>query len=200
MPDLTMPHAAEVDYLLVLMPHKDLFDKIMRIKQDFAGAYHTPLARATEPQLPLARFTALAAREKPLLNRLENIFSAVAPFPVELRNFGALPSHTIYFRVATRQPVDELVKTVREIKPLVINTKERSPYFFEEHHITLCHKLKPWQFEEAWRRFEGLDFTGRFMATHAHLMRRLPGEKYYSTATALPLLGKTAVQQGALFS
>ncbi|MGV3530360.1 MAG: 2'-5' RNA ligase family protein [Flavisolibacter sp.] len=200
MPDLTMPQPAEVDYLLVLMPHKDLFDKIMRIKQDFAGAYHTPVARATESQLPLARFTALAAREKLLLNRLENIFSSIAPFPVELRNFGALPSHTIYFSVATRKPIDELVKAVREIKPLVINTKARSPYFFEEHHITLCHKLKPWQFEEAWRRFASADFSGRFVAAHARLLRRTAGEKYFSTGTALPLLGKAGIKQGDLFS
>lgn len=188
------------EYLLVLLPHKDLYEKIRRIKQDFSQKFRVSIARATEPQLMLARFSALAEREGPLINRLGTILAGATPFQVELRGFGCLPSHTIYFNVATRQPIDGLVRQVREARSLMLTAKEQAPFFFEEHRITLCHKLRPWQYEEAWKQYAGLDFSGHFVTTHAHLLRRQPGEKYFHSGTAIPLLGKATIHQGALFS
>ena len=84
------------EYLLILQPHEDLYNKIMDIKQSFANKYECSIAMYTKPQIILASFVQWEMQETKLINRLKNIIENLTPFSVKIDGFGSFPSHTIY--------------------------------------------------------------------------------------------------------
>jgi hypothetical protein len=55
--------------------------------------------------------------------------------------------------------------------------KENKPHFIETPHLSICRKLKPWQYEEGWLEFSSRQFTGRFIAESMLLLKRQAGQK-----------------------
>ena len=197
-PDITktLPGYKVNEYLLVLSPHEELWNKIMKVKEEFADKYQSDHARWSKPQIALVSFVQYEMMEERLINRLKVVGMSYPPFKIELKDFGSFPSHTIYINVTSKVPVQGLVKEVRrEAQRLMKLNDENKPHFILEPHLTIARKLKPWQYEKGWLEYSNKNFTGRFIADAMLLLKRPVGEMKYKTVSRfdfqnLPVLTK----------
>lgn len=203
---MTIPGYQVYEYLLVLSPHEELRDRIMKVKEHFADEYKTSEARWSRPCISLVNFLQYEMMEERLLNRLRQLAMGFPSFKTELKDFGSFPSHTIYINVTSKLPVQRLVKEVRsQAQRLMKLNDDNKPHFIMEPHITIGRKLKPWQYEKGWLEYSNKHFTGRFIAEGMSLLKRpvtetgSPPAKYHTAAEFrfqnLPVVTK----QGELF-
>jgi 2'-5' RNA ligase len=176
----TIPGYRVYEYLLVLGPHEELGNRIMKVKEAFADEYKTDHARWGRPNIALANFLQYGMKEERLTNKLRTVAMGYPPFKVELKDFGSFPSHTIYINVTSKVPVQGLVKKIRgEGQQLMKLNDENKPHFIMEPHVTIARKLKPWQYEKGWLEYSNKHFTGRFIADGMSLLKRPVGEMKY---------------------
>src|SRR5215208_1153179 len=99
-----MPGYRINEYLLVLSPHEDLWNRILKVKGEFAEKFKAPAARYTKPHITLVNFLSLGMMEEKILQRLQTIAMGIAPFKIELKDYGSFPSHTIFINVVSKLP------------------------------------------------------------------------------------------------
>lgn len=168
-----MPGYRLCEYLLVLSPHEELWDRVMKTKEEFSDKYKTDHARKALPQIALARFTQYEMMEEKIVNRLRTIAMGCPPFKVELKDFGSFPSHTIYINVTSKLPIQHLVKSIRtDGQRLMKLNDDNKPHFMMEPFLAIARKLKPWQYEKGWLEYSNKHFTGRFIADRMTLLKR----------------------------
>lgn len=165
------------EYLLVLSPPEELWKRVTDIKEAFAEKYKAPAATFTKPHITLANFAALGMMEEKIMHRLQVITMGVTPFKVELRDYGSFPTHTIFINVVSKLPIQDLVRQLKEGQRLMKLNNENKPHFMDEPHLTICRKLKPWQYESGWLEYSHRQFTGRFIADSMLLLKREAGAK-----------------------
>jgi 2'-5' RNA ligase len=197
----TIPGYRVYEYLLVLSPHEELWNRIMKIKENFANEFKSDHARWGKPQIALVNFTQYEMMEERILNRLRTVAMGYPPFKVELKDFGSFPSHTIYINVTSKLPVQHLIKEIRtDGQRLMKLNEDNKPHFIMEPHITIAGKLKPWQYEKAWLEYSNSHFTGRFIADKMTLLKRPAGEMKYLIAQKFEFQNlPVATKQGELF-
>lgn len=197
----TLPGYRVFEYALVLNPHEELWNRIMKVKEDFSVAYKTESGRWGKPHVKLATFTQYAMIESRIIHKIRTVAMSYPPFKVELKNYGSFPAHSIYINMTSKLPVQNLVRSIRsESQQLMKLDAEHKPHFMMEPHITVAAKLKPWQYEKGWLEYSNRHFTGRFIADGMTLLKRPAGEGKYYVAEQfefqnLPVL----TRQGDLF-
>jgi 2'-5' RNA ligase len=193
-------HLLPAEYLLVLQPHEALWNEIKSVKEKFAINYSCENARKGLPHITLIRFKQVQATENRIRQSLRNIAKMLLPFKVELKNFGSFPSHTIYIAIVSKVPIMNAVKALRQPQKFMKLDKDNKPYFITEPHLTIARKLQPWQYEKGWLEYEHEHFHGRFIADHALLLKRKPGEYYRPVEKFLFQGEKEEITQGELFA
>src|SRR6187399_717755 len=177
---VTIPGYRIFEYLLVLNPHEELRNKIMKVRLEFNDEYKVSTALGGKPNIILANFLQYEMMEERLINRLKVVAMGFHPIKVELRDFGSFPSHTIYINVVSKVPVQTLVRQIRhETQRLMKLNDDNKPQFILEPHWTKARKLQPWQYEKGWLEYSNKNFTGRFIADGMLLVRRPLGEMRY---------------------
>jgi 2'-5' RNA ligase len=197
----TIPGYRIYEYLLVLSPHKELWERIMEVKMKFADKYESEHARLGKPQVMLANFVQYEMMQERLVNRLRIVAMGSTPFKLELRDFGSFPTHTIYINIVTKVQVQNLVKAIRhEAQKLMKLNDDNKPHFILEPHLTIARKLLPWQYEKGWLEYSNKNFTGRFIADNMVLLRRPVGEMKYQVVRKFELQNMPVMtKQGELF-
>ena len=200
-PTTSIPGYRINEYLLVLNPPEDLWQKIMKIKEGFAEKYKNDIAKFTKPHVTLINWVSLELMEEKMIQRLQMISMGITPFKVELRDYGSFPSHTIFINVVSKVPIQSLVREMKQAQKLMTLNKENKPHFIETPHLSICRKLKPWQYEEGWLEYSNRQFTGRFIADSMLLLKRTAGEKVkFQIAKRLEFQNLPgATRQGNLF-
>jgi len=198
---VTIPGYRIFEYLLVLNPHEELRNRIMKVKRDFYDEYKAPTALGGKPNLILANFLQYEMMEERLVNRLKVVAMGFHPIKVELRDFGSFPSHTIYINVVSKVPVQTLVKEIRhETQRLMKLNDDNKPHFILEPHLTIARKLLPWQYEKGWLEYSNKNFTGRFIADGMLLLKRPLDEKKYQVVQRFEFQNlPVTTKQGELF-
>lgn len=180
---VTIPGYRIYEYLLVLNPHEELRNKIMKVKQEFYDTYKAPTAIGGKPHVTLVNFLQYEMMEERLINRLRTIAMGYHPIKVELKDYGSFPSHTIYINITSKVPIQNLVKEIRhESQRLMKLNDDNKPHFIMEPHLTIARRLQPWQYEKGWLEYSHRHFTGRFIADVMLLLKRPVGEKRYQIA------------------
>lgn len=197
----TVPGHRVNEYLLVLSPHEELWNRIMKVKEDFSEKYKSEHARWGKPHITLVNFVQYAMMEDRIVNKLKLIGMGATPFKVELKDFGSFPSHTIYINVLSKIPVQSLIKNVRsETQKLMKLNDDNKPHFIMEPHLTIARKLQPWQYENGWLEYSNKNFTGRFIADSMILLRRDVNEMKYQIAKRFDFQNMpVTTKQGELF-
>jgi len=200
-PTISIPGYRINEYLLVLSPPEVLWNKIMNIKEEFAGKYKNDIAKFTKPHITLINWVSLELMEEKIIQRLQIISMGITPFKVELRDYGSFPTHTIFINVVSKVPIQSLVKEMKQAQKLMTLDKDNKPHFIETPYISICRKLKPWQYEEGWLEYSNRQFTGRFIADSMLLLKRTAGEKVkFQIAKRLEFQNlPVATKQGNLF-
>ena len=198
---VTIPGYRVFEYLLVLNPHEELRNKIMKVRQEFNDEYKVSTALGGKPNIILANFLQYEMMEERLLNRLKVVAMGFHPIKVELRDFGSFPSHTIYINVVSKVPVQTLVKEIRhETQRLMKLNDDNKPHFILEPHFTIARKLQPWQYEKGWLEYSNKNFTGRFIADGMLLLKRPLDEKKYQVVQRFEFQNlPVTTKQGELF-
>lgn len=196
-----MPGYRVSEYLLVLSPHEELRNKIIKVKEHFATVYKTGFARWGQPQIALLNFTQYEMMEERIVNRLRMVAMANPAFKVELKDFGSFPSHTIYINVTSKLQVQNLIKAIRtDAQRLMKLNNDNKPHFIMEPYITIARKLQPWQYEKGWLEYSHKHFTGRFIADRMILLKRPVGEMKYKAIKIYEFQNlPVSTKQGELF-
>jgi 2'-5' RNA ligase len=177
---LLMPGYRVMEYLLVLNPHEELRNKILAVKNDFFDKYKAETARWGKPHITLVNFLQYQLMEDRLVNRLHAIAMGQCPIKVALKDYGSLPSHTIYINITSKLPVQSLVKEVRsQAQRLMKLNEDNKPHFILEPQLTIARRLLPWQYEQGWLEYSHRHFTGSFIADAMLLLKRPLGEQQY---------------------
>lgn len=172
-----MPGYKMYEYLLVLHPHEELWNRILKIKSEFAERYKCDRARFGRPHIVLANFVQYGIAETRIVSRLKAVAMGFPPVKIELKDFESFPTHTIYINVLSKLPIQNLVKKIRaEGQRLMKPDNDNKPHFISEPYISVASKLLPWQFEKGWLEYSHKHFTGRFIASNMLLLKR-PVEK-----------------------
>ncbi|MBS1745416.1 MAG: 2'-5' RNA ligase family protein [Bacteroidetes bacterium] len=189
------------EYLLVLQPHETLCNDIKSIKEKFAAAYHHEGAKKGLPNITLARFKQFQSTEMYIRQSLRNNARILAPFKIELKDFGSLPSHTIFINVVSKVAVMHAVKILRQqAQKFMKLDKDNKPHFITEPRITIARKLQAWQYEKGRLEYGQASFHGRFIADGAVLLKRKQNE-YYKPVEKFLFEGKKAtIRQTNLFT
>lgn len=196
----TIPGYRINEYLVVLSPHDELWQKILKIKKEFAEKYKAPTAVWGKPHLTLVKFQQIEMMEERIVNRLKTVTMGYHPFKVELKDFGSYPSHSIYINVTSKLPIQNLVKEIRSAQQLMKMDKEHKPHFLDEPHFAIARKLVPWQYEKAWLEYSQRQFTGRFIADAMLLLKRREGDKAYQIVQRFEFMNlPVTTKQGELF-
>ena len=188
------------EYMLVLSPHEELWNKILKVKKEFHEAYDAPTALWGKPHIALTSFIQFEMMEEKIVNSLKTIGMGYTPFKVELKDFGSFPSHTIFINIESKQQVQNLVKELKSTQRLLTLNKENKPRFLDNPSITIAGKLLPWQYEKGWNEYSHRHFTGRFIADGMLLIKRKVGDKAYQIVQRFEFMNlPVTTRQGELF-
>jgi 2'-5' RNA ligase len=188
------------EYMVVLQPHEDLHNKVMKLKQEFAEKYENTMATALKPHISIVRFLQFEMKEHFLYNKLKMLTMALPAFKVDLEAFGSFPSHTIYIKVQTQEPVKAIAKKLRAAQSLMTINKENKPHFLNEPHIAIARKLLPWQYEKGWLEYSNRHFHGSFIADQLLFLKRSHGTRAWQVIERLKMMNlPVETKQGDLF-
>ncbi len=161
--------------------------------------YRIPIPFELKPSLTLLHCHAYEGMEAKLVERMQQVATRNSSFKVELQNFAAYPSHTIYIHVPTRSPFNDLCKELKVVKSLT-KVPDHDPHFINEPHLMIAQKLKPFQFTRMWMDCEHTQFTGRFLANSMVLLKRSVVNNQYEEVRQFEFASLAhAVKQGTLF-
>ncbi|RYY99815.1 MAG: hypothetical protein EOO11_03675 [Chitinophagaceae bacterium] len=170
-PIASLPGYRIHEYRLVVPLSESLQERIGSLRERLYERHRVKAGPEAPPALTLLHCHAFEKTEGRLLERLQQVAMGCTPFKVELQNFAAYPSHTIYIHVPTRAPFQEIVKELKKLKWLM-NIQDHEPHFIPEPQLVLAQRLKPMPFIGMWMECEHTEFSGRFMADHLLLQRR----------------------------
>jgi 2'-5' RNA ligase len=195
-----MPGYRLNEYIIVLSPHEELSHRILSLRMELNHTYRYVFSTSLKPHVLLVKFRNLALAEERMVQRVQQIAMGLAPFKVELKDFGSHPSHSIFMNVSTRIPILQAVKELKQAQHIMQLNAEHKPHFIEEPCIMLAHKLKNWQYEKAWSDFSQRHFSGRFIADSLLLLKRPEGNQRYQIVRRMEFMNvPVAVRQGELF-
>ena len=110
---MTIPGYRIYEYLLVLSPHEELWNRIMKVKEHFAEEYKSDHARWGKPHITLANFLQYEMMEERIMNRLQQIAMGYPPFKVELHDFRKFPFAYYLYQRYQQTAGAGLVKKIR---------------------------------------------------------------------------------------
>ena len=189
------------EYLLVLSPHEDLQDKILKVKDEFYKSYNVTASFGfgSKPHITLMRFNTWERMEEKIVNCLKMIAMGTLAFKVALKDYGSFPSHTIYINVTTKIPINNLIVRLREVKKSM-KSPNPAPHFITDHYIPVARNLLPWQYEKGWLEYSHRHFTASFIADGMFVLKRREGEKGYQIVQHLKFMNlSVGTKQGMLF-
>lgn len=197
--NLSMPGYRITEYRLVIPLSESLQDKVQAVRAKLYENHKISFPFQLKPSLTVLTCHAYERMELKLLERLEQIAMGFHPFKIELQNFSAYPTHTIYIEVTTKNPFLELAKELKLINSLV-RIPGQEPHYIKEPHLIVAQRLKPFQFIKMWMECEHRQFTGRCIADAMLLLRKSPVNNRYETVRRMEFMSlPVQVRQGQLF-
>jgi hypothetical protein len=194
-----LPGYAENEYLVVIRPNDDLYERLMAEKNSFAEKYNAAASTFGKPYLTLVRFTQVQMGEERIIRQLRSIAAGCAPIKLELRNYGSYPTHSIFINLTSKTRITAVVRQLRGAQRLM-KCQGQTPHFITEPHFVIARKLNPVQYENAWREYAQLSFDARFIADKLLLLKRKPGLSSFLPVDEFVFMDKPVqAKQGALF-
>jgi 2'-5' RNA ligase len=160
------------EYLLIVSPGKEVYDKVMEEKQYFSNTYGQTIAIKTKPHLTISNFLAWDTMEHTLTLWMQRIAKRQRSFTVTLNNYSGFPSHTIFLRVLDPGPFNELTLCFKAIDPYIKDWSGSPARFMYYPHISIARRLPAAVYENAIKDYSEKDFNASFNVTELVLLRR----------------------------
>lgn len=159
-------------YMLAALLPGPMEELILQFKREIAERYQSVAALKPMDHIVLVDTFLLDEAKLPRLELcLNEVFGSVAPFEVELENFGAFPPHTIFAAIKDFFPLQHLrsrlAKLLEREFQLVAENRGSTP------HIPVAHRdLQPEAFDAAWVDFSARELTASFRLESVHLLEQ----------------------------
>ena len=177
-----LPGYQVYEFQLVLVLPEALKEKLRKVKQQFFEQFNLPAVSSMSVLLPLVKFRQRQLLEQKLRFGLNQLIMGWRPFTVNLKDYAAQPSHSIYIPVTSKNKLQDCVRSLKTIQQLLRPDKEQQPFFPGEHQVVVASRLKPGVFEKAWQVYANRHFTGQFQADAALLLKRKAGDVHWQIA------------------
>jgi 2'-5' RNA ligase len=198
--NVSLPGYRINEYRLVVPLSESLQEKVSQIRKTLHEKHKIKFPFQIKPSLTVMTCHAFEKMEARLLDRIQHVALGLNPFKVELQDYCAYPSHTIYIGVQTKSPFNDLVKELKSVRSIV-RIPEHEPHFIKEPHLLIAQKLKPFQFVNMWLECEHSSFSGRYMADAMILLKRNQANTRYEAVRRFEFMSlPMQVKQGDLFS
>jgi len=178
----TLPGYQVYEYQLVLVLPEALKDKLRKVKARFFDQFNLPAVSSMAVLLPLVKFKQRQLLEQKLRYALNQLITGWRPFTVNLKDYAAQPSHSIYIPVTSKHKLQDCVRSLKTIQQFLRPDKEQQPFFPIEHQVVVASRLKPAVFEKAWQVYAHRQFSGQFQADAALLLKRKSGDIHWQIA------------------
>lgn len=196
---LIQPGHRVCEYRLVIPLTETLQKTVTQIRRELHDRYRLQVPFEVKPSLTILHCHAYEGTEEKLIERLQQVVIRTASFKVELKNFAAFPSHTVYINVPTRLPFQELARELKVVKSLT-KIPDYDPHFISEPYLLIAQGLKPFQFTRMWMDCEHIVFTWEFMANSMILMKRSIANTLYEEIKQFEFMSlRHLIKQGTLF-
>ena len=193
-----MPGYRLHEYLLVLNPPQATRERIAAVKEEFKKNYQAGHIISTS-HLALIKFSTWEMMEEKIIKRLKVIGMGFTPFKIQLKDFGSLPSHTIFLNMVSRLPIDSLVRELKTAQRL-FKSPGSDPHFIEDPHFTIVNRLPSGVYDKAWLEYSNRHFTANFIADSMLLLKKSTGENKYEVVQRFDFMNlPVGTKQGELF-
>jgi 2'-5' RNA ligase len=160
------------EYLLVVHPAADVYEKVMEEKKHFFETFREKVAIKTLPHITVANFLAKEQMEDTVIRYMHRIISMQKSFMVTLNNFSGFPPHTVYARVQDHQPFKQLAAALTPVDHYVKGNGCPTAKFITHPHVTIARRLKPDVYEKAMFEFSQRTFFASFNVQELVLLKR----------------------------
>ena len=161
------------EYLLVVHPAKEVFEKIKEVKEKFSADYNVSIAKKTLPHITVANFLAQVATEETIIKWMHKIISSHQGFPVMLNNYSGFPSSkTVYARVQDHKPFKQLSASLKVINDYITGNGFDKAIFPNHPHVTIARRLQQNIYDKAIMDYSRKTFNASFMVDELVLLKR----------------------------
>jgi 2'-5' RNA ligase len=160
------------EYLLVIHPDDQVYDKVTAEKQNFYDQYRQKVSVKTRPHITVASFMAREEMEETLIRWIQRVSSQQKSFPVALNNYSGFPEHTIYLRVQDHQPFKQLATQLKVIDSYVRSNGCPAVTLINRPHLSIARRLPQDVYEKALIDYSQKTFCESFMVHELVLLRR----------------------------
>lgn len=193
-----MPGYRLVDYKIILNPHEDLRNRIIKLKKDISDKYGIPV-NSSKPNITLVTFKVWELMEEKLINHLKVLAMGLPPVKIHLKDYGSYPSHLIYINIESKLVIQNLVKELRNAKRLM-KSQDNDPYFIQDPYIPIAQRIPSEIFDKAYLEYNHKHFTASFIADNMLLLKKVQGDYGYQVLQYLQFMNlPVAVKQADLF-
>jgi len=160
------------EYLLVVHPDDDVYNKVTAEKHSFSIQYSQKIAAKTKPHITVANFMAREEMEETLIRWIQRVSSQQKSFPVALNNYSGFPEHTIYLRVQDHQPFKQLATQLKVIDSYVRSNGCPPVKLINRPHLSIARRLPQDVYEKAMVDYAQKTFCELFTVHELVLLRR----------------------------
>lgn len=160
------------EYLLVVSPSKEVFDKVAGEKTNFYENYGYKLAIQTKPHITIANFLAKEEMEATLSRWIQNICNLQSSFTVTVNNYGGFPPHTIYLRIQNPEPFNKLANALKILDGFIRSNECPPLKLIAKPHLSIAGKLPQFIYETAIKEYAGKTFCESFTVDRLMLLKR----------------------------
>ena len=160
------------EYLLVIKPCSEVYNKISEEKENFYSHYKEKAVVKTKPYITIANFLAKESMEETMIRWIQRICSRQRSFVVTLNNYSGFPPHTIFLRVQDPEPFKILARELKTIDEYIRSNGCPKAYLVNRPHLTIARRLPESVYEKAMLDYSQKLFCESFLVGELELMRR----------------------------
>lgn len=160
-------------YLLALVPHQDLREKVYYLKKEMSERYDSSHALKIPAHITLQMPFRRPESEEDFLEKRVRLFAGkIDSFDVHLNGFDAFPPRVIYIDVANPAPIADLHAALQKVLIEDLNfTDKQLMNRFHPHMTIATRDLSKKMFHKAWPELKERDFQASFTADRLHLLK-----------------------------
>ncbi len=171
-------------FIAILLP-KEISEKVIVIKQEFAGRFESSRALRSPPHVTLQAPFKMDDKDQATLEKmLDDFFKPFPVFKIEFSNFGSFArnrSPVIFIQPLPNDMLNNMHTHLMMFLRKLDFSEENTSLHFNPHMTVAYRDLTPANFKKAWPEFAKRDFDEGFMVEKIHLLKH-DGKKWIPVA------------------
>jgi len=161
-----------MEYLLVIYPYGELFEKLVEEQQQFLSDYGLIMKGRNRPHITVAAFQAGEQMEDTLIRWIHRICRRNERFEITLNNYSGFPPHTIYLRVQDPQPFRQLMQQLRAIDDFIRSSGCPPVNLVSRPYLSIAGGLTEQIYNKAMADYSQRSFHESFQVEELVLLKR----------------------------